>query len=136
MNDIYQKNFIKMEKLGIFRVEDYKKIKSEGYMDFVIEVIGKGESWADYSLAHYFEQNGDLMADPEMVVRVFSNTKSAYALSYKLDSLGVNQEVYIERNSERLVNVRLRKQLNSFLGMWLGNLISQGFSVGGGERDD
>ena len=102
----------------------------------MIEVIGKGESWADYSLAHYFEQNGDLMADPEMVVRVFSNTKSAYALSYKLDSLGVNQEVYIERNSERLVNVRLRKQLNSFLGMWLGNLISQGFSVGGGERDD
>jgi hypothetical protein len=136
MSDIYQSNFNKMEKLGFFEVGRYKKIKSQGFMDFVLEVIDRGEKYIDYSLAHYFEMNGDLMVDPEMVVRVFPSVEMVDVLSYRQDSLGLNQEVYIERDGKRLVNLRLKRQLNSFLGFWLRNLISQGFSAKGGEKND
>lgn len=100
--------------------EGHVRLKSEGWMPLVIEKIGPDR----ISLAHYFEQNGDLMADPEMEVRIDVAHGVAEALTYRLDSLGVRTVAYPE---EGKVNVRVKASQNSFLALWLRNLSAQGF---------
>ena len=119
MTDIYQKIFNKLEKLGVLTVESNVHAKSPGFMDLVVERLGDNH----YSLTHYYEQNGDLCPDPDMEVRVFPDTKMAEALSYQ-DVYGYRRVYYDEE-----VDVKAKKELNSFLDFWLNNLINQGFSI-------
>ena len=51
--------------------KQHLKIMNEPFMPLTIEKIGEGiiTPWGEgeqYSLCHYYEQNGDLMRDPEM----------------------------------------------------------------------
>ena len=39
----------------------------EAYMPVYIEIIDRSETYKHISLAHYGEQNGDMMRDPEML---------------------------------------------------------------------
>ena len=50
-------------------VEDHKKVDNSGgaFMPVSVEFIGKCRLGDLFSVAHYYEQNGDLMRDPEMV---------------------------------------------------------------------
>jgi hypothetical protein len=50
-------------------VSDHKKLNhAEGtFMALHVECIGKCNLSPIFSLAHYYEQNGDLMRDPEML---------------------------------------------------------------------
>lgn len=41
----------------------YLRLEQEGFMPLVIETIGRNQ----FSVAHYYEQNGDLIADPEVI---------------------------------------------------------------------
>ena len=52
--------------------EGYAKIKnSECYMPVVVELVGDIKGYGKViSIAHYGEQNGDLMADPEMTFTI------------------------------------------------------------------
>ena len=55
--------------------EGYLKIFNEPFMPLTVECIGAGieTPWGMaklYSLCHYYEQNGDLMQDPEMCFMV------------------------------------------------------------------
>lgn len=98
------------------------KLASSGYMDLTIEKIGKDT----IAMTHWGEQNGDLMRDPDMSIRIHREHKLIEALSYQNDYVGVYQEVYPEPNK---VYPRLRKELNSFLGTWLSNIKNQGYSL-------
>ncbi len=124
---IYQKNFEKLDLLlgGIEAFmkseEHYMKLKAAGFMDLSIDVLGNSR----IAIAHNFVQNGDLMADPDMEIRVELNNRTAEALTFQNDSLGVYQEVY---PSPGKVYPALKRDLNQFLGFWLDNLKLQGFS--------
>jgi len=113
---IYEINYERVLPL----LADYRKIQVPGYMPLVVEKIGDNE----YSLAHYYEQNGDLMCDPEITIRVYPSMKMVEALTYQQDNLGIYQEVYPEPGK---FYPHLKRELNSFLGMWLRNLKDQGF---------
>ena len=54
---------------GMSKVEDNKKIdNTDGtFMPVIVECIGQGEIGLIFSIAHYYQQNGDAMADPEMI---------------------------------------------------------------------
>lgn len=113
---IYEINYERVLPL----LADFREIKVPGYMPLVVQKIGENE----YSIAHYYEQNGDLMWDPEMTIRVYPDLKMVEALTYTQDNLGIYQEVYPEPGK---FYPRLKRELNSFLGMWLKNLKDQGF---------
>lgn len=123
---IYEQIYIKIDRLtgGIEAFlkskEGYKKLKSGGFMDLSIDVLSDGR----IAMAHNYEQNGDLMADPDMEIRIDVDNKLAEALTYQQDSLGIYQVVYPEPG---FVNMRVKRELNSFLNQWLGNLKMQGF---------
>ena len=82
------------------------------------------------SVAHYGEQNGDLMRDPEMLFEM-ELRGGIYVLSpfyWRNDYLGIEQ--YSRRRDEEgnlLVLARLQRNLESFAELWDNNLRSQGF---------
>jgi len=132
---IYEKIYQQLNNLlpnGIERFcanpNKYIKLKAEGVMDLNIDVI----TWKEddqkktfrIAMAHNFIQNGDVMADPDMEIRIHREQKTAEALTFQQDSLGIYQEVYPGAGT---INIALKKNLNSFLLAWLRNIKKQGF---------
>jgi len=133
MNTIYHRNFRKMKKLGILlgeSVEAHVKIDNEPFMPLSVQVISKTEDGVQQSLTHYYTQNGDLMADPDMLVEINYELETVEVLHYQQDGLGIFQLVYqFDENGKKThVRAKLKRDLNKFLGQWLTNLKQQGFS--------
>ncbi len=72
------------------------KLQSEGFMDLIIESLGDNI----ISLAHYYQQNGDSIPDPDMTVRIHDH--------------GMAEALTFQDSSQ-------------FLNFWLTNLEKQGF---------
>ncbi len=72
------------------------------------------------SIAHTYEQNGDLMYDPEMVFLIDEENQALKPLEYRQDNLGMYQVVG-ENISDR--------ELSSFAVEWFKNIRSQGFHL-------
>ena len=127
--NIYETIYKRLEKLGIIadgKSKNYRRSKSDPYMDLVVEKTGddlpNDNKGFVISLAHYFEQNGDLCCDPEMTIAIYPETRTAEALTFQQDRPPIYQQVYPEPN---MYSPRLKKDLNSFLKQWLKNLIDQ-----------
>jgi len=96
------------------------------FMSVSVEVIFEDDKYKVISLAHYFLQNGDLMADPEMCF-LFSKTHGVYfPIYYKQDTMGVEEESVEIRDGEILgVNILMQKEHTRFANMWLKNIKNQ-----------
>ena len=131
---VYETIFDKMVKIGILdkegkpTFEEYMKIENgPSYMPLSLDKLySNKDGQVRISMAHNFIQNGDVMADPDMEIRIYPEQKMAEALTYQLDSLSVYNVVYPEEN---LVDVSMKKRLNAFLNSWLSNLIEEGFTA-------
>jgi len=125
---IYQRNYKKLEKLGIVRFLEEKheaaKLKREHFMDLNLDRLYEGDDFVEFAMAHNYIQNGDVMADPDMQVRYYPKTKMVEALTYQ-DAF-IYQEVYADEAHTR-VYPKLKRSLNTFLSQWLSNLINQKF---------
>jgi uncharacterized protein YqiB (DUF1249 family) len=95
-------------------------------MDLNLDVLRRGPTKTIIALSHYYKHpSGDMIADPDMVLAVYSDKAMAEALSYQ-DSFGY-QEVYSQGGA--MVDVRAKRELNQFLMQWLSNLIVQGHRI-------
>jgi len=130
MDLIYETIYKKLDELGITQLTEYKKYKNPPYMDLSVDVLNAKDADGNkiIAMAHNYIQNGDVMADPDMEIKIFPELKMAEALTYQQDGLGIFQRVY---SGEYTVNIKLKKQLNLFLNQWLTNLKNQGFCNGG-----
>ena len=135
--NVYEKNYERLEKLldkppTDLDPEKVYRFRASGFMDLVIENLPAcTETGAKVlSLAHYFEQNGDLCQDPEVTIRVFppehGRPGMIEALTFQQALPPVYQEVYPEPGT---FNPRLKLELNDFLTTWLKNLKSQGHKL-------
>lgn len=128
MNNVYTRNYNRLVKLGIIndkgelQFKDAISLESKPYMNLNLDDLGNHT----IAMAHNFEQNGDIMADPDMQIRIVPEIRMIEALTYQLDSMGIYQVVYPEPNK---VNPRAKKELNAFLEKWLINLIQQRFKL-------
>jgi hypothetical protein len=113
------------------------RLRADGFMPLVVEVLSQDRATGGIvlSLAHYFEQRGDLCQDPEMEVRVFPPREGqpglVEALTFAQAIPPVYQRVYPEPG---MVNPHLQRELNAFLGTWLRNLKAQGHRLVSGPR--
>ena len=71
-------------------------------------------------IAHTYEQNGDLMYDPEIIFEIDEDNEALKPLEYRQDNMGVYQIVG-ENVSDR--------ELSSFAVQWFKNIRSQGFHL-------
>lgn len=125
--NIHTHIYKKLTKLGVIALVDsgvsHAKSEREPYMPLSYDRLYTEGDAIIIALAHNYTQNGDLMADPDMQIRVIPKHELAEALTYQQDSLGIYQEVYPEPGK---VAPRLKKELNRFLNQWLNNAIEQG----------
>jgi hypothetical protein len=126
MKSISQKARAILSRLiaGLDNPGDAKKLDNApgAYMALCVECIAP---WF-YSLAHYGEQNGDAMRDPDIVIWVHPTSGDAYPCSYRNDYAGVDREyVEFEGGIPARVAARAQADLASFCNTWLHNLAAQ-----------
>jgi uncharacterized protein YqiB (DUF1249 family) len=114
--NVYESIFTKLQTLGILDENgkmqaEYMKFKSSGLMDLNVDNLTNDM----IALAHNGIQNGDVMADPDVQVQIYPGSKTAEALTFQNDYLGIYQEVY----DDGKCNESLKKDLNEFLNDWL-----------------
>ena len=131
---IYEKNYIRLLKILPGLEEELAKntelagrSKSPPYMDLHVDLVHRNSKGYYLSLAHYYTQNGDLVPDPDMVVRVDTKRGIVEALSFQ--NAMFYGEVYDDIYNPKMVNKKEKKGQNDFLTDWLKNLIRQGHKV-------
>jgi hypothetical protein len=114
---------------GIFEsfqsFRDYTvKIASSGYMPLCIEKHDKM-----ITVTHYFEQNGDLIADPDMEF-VDLGGKDWMPVAVQHSTGHYMRVAALGENGHWKFNLAKAEELQSFSRMWARNLLSQGFAKG------
>lgn len=93
------------------------------FMAAHVELIATTYHGKIYSIAHYFEQNGDLVPDPEMEL-LHVEGQGWYPLSITMQ-FGRNECIELVDGGEHKVSrSRLREQ-TEFLVLWLENIRQQ-----------
>lgn len=113
--------FARLQQMGIIDESgkmqaDYMKFVSPGLMPLNVDKLTSDT----IALAHNGKQNGDVMADPDMEVRIYPEMKMAEALTFRNDYMGIYQEVYPDPGK---YYPKLKKELNDFLNNWLKTMI-------------
>ncbi len=94
-----------------------------GIMAVHVEMIRSIKGFPAYSIAHYYKQNGDMMADPEMtfvdVLGLFFPT------SFTQHNLGLYQESLIWTGEGWRLTPSMQKDHASFANQWLQNIKEQ-----------
>jgi hypothetical protein len=111
----------------------YLRLENPPFMRLVIEVIGGPYPNGAYevSVAHYAEQNGDAMRDPEITFLVTPGEQGAMwtPLTFENSYLGCYQ-VVAQVTKAGLIEAkeaRLMRDLRDFANQWDLNLKHQGF---------
>lgn len=110
---------------GLRDVEGHRKVDNCGgaFMPVSVEFIGKCRLGDLFSVAHYHEQNGDLMRDPEMVF-LRDRDGHFYPTYFRQDGgLGLEQE------SADMVKGTVRPAMQAehavFANLWMKNIREQ-----------
>lgn len=98
-------------------------LKSPPFMDLSLDLLFSTARTL-LRIGHYGMQNGDLMADPEMIIEILTGG-GFNPLSYRNDYIGYYREV--DESNDDLANQKLKRELNQFLLSWDRNIAAQGF---------
>lgn len=83
------------------------------------------------SVAHYYEQNGDLIPDPDVELHYPSWVPTAITQSI----FGYRQK-FFERGGKTYVDTRFHREVSAFLALWARNIQAQGWAEKGRVSDD
>ena len=113
---------------GLKEPGDHRRIgdADSGFMPLIVECVDTWGQGLIYSLAHYAEQNSDLMCVPEMTFLVGKDGQ-VFPLTYRNDFMGVSQ-VAAEPNEQRdgiRFDSKLQAELCTFAAQWLKNIDEQ-----------
>ena len=146
--NLYEMNYARLEKLlgrppmELLGERSYR-YRAKPFMDLVVERLPDCQETGAVviSMTHYYELNGDLCQDPEMVLRVFPpEWKGHLELAPSTDAQHGRAEalifiqaipptfdlVYPKRG---FVHPHQKRSQNRFLAQWLKNLEMQGHQL-------
>ena len=95
------------------------------YMPVHIELIGRIDKYDFFSLAHYGQQNGDAMRDPEMLFALHKDTRQFIPYYYRNDYCGIEQNSVRWSEVGIALNPRLQASHTTFANQWLRNIAAQ-----------
>jgi len=121
-----------LERAGGYRPALYLKIENPPYMALVIEATPEPGplSQPSISVAHYGEQNGDLMRDPEMGFELTNPLRLGRTMTpfyFRNDYLGVEQYSRYRDGENYVFLPDLYEQHEQFARLWDRNLRDQSF---------
>jgi len=95
------------------------------FMAVSIERLWDSDHFACFAVAHYYEQNGDLMADPSMEF-IRDKAGNYYPTFYRQDNLGLSQEsVIFDGYQIKGYRPAWQKDQAVFAGLWMKNIKMQ-----------
>ncbi len=104
--------------------EFHLKLKQEAYMPLVIEARPAGNSFLGekrhVSIAHYYEQNGDFVADPIILM-----TDMGYPIYMEQVLGGLIQVLSKDPKLGVLVNTRAKRSVEELMDVWAENIRQQ-----------
>lgn len=104
--------------------ESRKIDRAPGFMPVVVEHLEQREIGSLYSISHYFEQDGDLVADPDVVfLRRGDGLWTPISIQAPLGGYRVVVRVREEGRIE--VDGRGQRELVRFANMWIKNVAAQ-----------
>ena len=106
---------------------DSKKIDNTkgAFMTVHIECVGKCNLGEIYSVAHYYEQNGDLMRDPDMEF-IKGGDGEYYPISFWQDAPTIRDEPVKWKDGDIVsYNAQRQAALVTFSNMWMRNIKDQ-----------
>lgn len=127
---IYHKLFDVIPDL--LTISESGKSKVDGYMDLNLDILHRRPNRLIIALSHYYKQNGDMIADPDMELAIYPHQEKAEALAYQ-DIWGYRR-VYGEDGATE--DMKAKRELNWFLNQWLTNLINQGHCIKAESTDE
>ena len=114
---------------GLDRLRDHPaSLRVPGFMTLSVEVVGTGPRGGPLvSVMHTYEQNGDMMRDPDLVVELVPPVNWWLPVSYQQDNLGVFQEAVLLDGDRLVTHSRVVDSLKAFMATWDRNIGAQGF---------
>lgn len=114
---------------GINDYDQAKKIQnnpSKTIMAVCVEMINRTSQGPVFSVAHYYEQAGDLMRDPDMTFLRGADGEY-YPLTYQQDGLGIDQDAIDWDDQGNIKSFRPKMQADfvSFGNLWMQNIKDQ-----------
>ena len=111
---------------GLRKVGDHRKVDNANgtFMAVCVEIIGRSGLGPLVSIAHYYEQNGDLMRDPDVVFLIGAD-QHVYPISYRQDGLGIDQEAAVVEDGKWKVRTRMQADIAKFCNDWFQNIQEQ-----------
>jgi len=107
------------------------RIENEPWMTLVIEdTQERGPNGLPaISVAHYGEQNGDLMRDPEMIFEAEESGEEINLVPFywRNDYVGIEQYSAFTEDGKTFLNAKLKREHIGFARTWEANLRAQGF---------
>ena len=98
----------------------------EGIMAVHVDFLMTVPDGRIYSVAHYYEQNGDLMRDPDMTFLCADLDGEYYPASFRQDGgLPINQESITWRDGRMTFRPKTQRQHAVFAGQWMENIRQQ-----------
>jgi hypothetical protein len=107
--------------------EFYVKFTQPSFDPLVIERHGE-----QVVVGHYFIQNGDVMADPEIVFDYATWTP----LELTQHPMGVYRSKFHYRDGVQYVDTRFDAAVRPLVQLWANNLVHQGWTTAAIERNE
>lgn len=113
--------------------ENYISLENIPYTKLVIESVSNdiamNRKVLAISVAHYSEQNGDAMRDPEMVFLVRPDLTSWIPIYYLNDYAGVETDAVVRNDAGEPTGIygKMIQEMNELAQMWDRNIREQGF---------
>ena len=125
LNKLSSRIFSSLAK-GLGEIGESKRIsENDSFMAVVVECIGLHAKGRVFSVAHYGEQNGDLMRDPDVTFLVGENGK-VHPLTFRNDYFGA-EEVAVELHADGKLRVdeQVLYVLVDFCNGWMKSINEQ-----------
>lgn len=126
--NIFEKNYQKLLRLipSLLEINTAAKLSSDGYMSLNLDILNRESKKLTIALSHYYKHpSGDMIADPDMTIIVYIEAKMIEVLAYQ-DCFGYRR---VYSDDMMAFSPSAKKELNSFLGQWLSNLLNQGHKI-------
>ena len=110
---------------GLKKVGDHQQWNNDSsFMAACVEITGRTGLGPLVSIAHYYQQNGDMMRDPDVVFLIGAD-QHVYPISYRQDGMGVYQEAAIAEAGKWKVRTKMQADICSFCNQWMKNINEQ-----------
>ena len=120
---IYSKLIKIIPDIATRRSAGKSQLHSDALMDLNLDILSRQGNIVRIALSHYYKQNGDMIADPDMEIIINTQPMTANAMTYQ-DSM-----IFQSAEQDGGINQKLVNELNEFLDQWLQNCIDQGHKI-------